>query len=48
VNPDARTVRIHRLDGAGTILGENDELTGEDVVPGFRCAIRELFQPALR
>jgi Uma2 family endonuclease len=43
VNPEARTVTVHRLRGAGTVLRENDELGGEDVVLGFSCRIGELF-----
>jgi Uma2 family endonuclease len=44
-NPQARTVQVHRLRGAGTILRENDALDGEDVMPGFRCRVGELFLP---
>jgi len=47
VHPDARTVEIHRPDSPGTILRENDELSGEDVLPGFRCAVRDLFVPVV-
>jgi Uma2 family endonuclease len=43
INPQHHTVRIHRLDGTIQQLGEADELTGEDVIPGFRCPVRELF-----
>jgi Uma2 family endonuclease len=49
VNPVARTVRVHRPDGPGATLRADDELTGGEVLPGFRCLIRELFilpQPA--
>ena len=45
VNPQTRTIRVHRMQGAGTILGESGDLDGEDVLPGFRCRIAELFQP---
>jgi Uma2 family endonuclease len=45
VNPEARMVRIHRAQSTGTILREQDELDGEDVLPGFRCPVRELFLP---
>jgi len=44
VNPMQRTVEVHRAAGAGTILRESDELTGEDVVPGFRCRVADFFQ----
>lgn len=45
VIPPTRTVQIRRLDGSVAEVGEDGELTGEDVVPGFRCSVRELFQP---
>ncbi len=45
INPNSRTVRIHRGDGSVRYLYEDDELSGEDVVPGFRCAVRELLPP---
>jgi Uma2 family endonuclease len=43
IHPPTRTVRVHRLDGTITDLTEADELSGEDILPGFRCAVRELF-----
>ncbi len=43
VNPRFRTVVVHRRQGQGTVLREGDELTGEEVIPGFRCQVRELF-----
>jgi Uma2 family endonuclease len=46
INPVARTVRIHRANGTIGLLREQDELDGEDVLPGFRCPVRELFPPA--
>jgi Uma2 family endonuclease len=45
INPDARTVKVHRQTDVGVILRESDELTGEDVLPGFSCAVSELFLP---
>jgi Uma2 family endonuclease len=44
VNPDTRTVRIHRLDGSISGLHETDELSGEDVLPGFACPVAALFE----
>jgi Uma2 family endonuclease len=44
VNPDARTVRIHRADRTITGLHEGDELSGEDVLPGFACKVAEIFE----
>jgi Uma2 family endonuclease len=43
VSPRKRTVTVHRANGTSSIFHENDELTGEQVVPGFRCQVRELF-----
>jgi Uma2 family endonuclease len=45
VNPQTRTVEVHRPQTTGTILRENDDLDGEDVLPGFRCRIADLFRP---
>jgi Uma2 family endonuclease len=43
VNPATHAVRVHRADGTVTDFGENDEITGEAVIPGFRCHVREFF-----
>jgi Uma2 family endonuclease len=43
VNPNSRTVRIHRADGSVAYLREDEELSGEDVIPGFRCRVREFL-----
>jgi Uma2 family endonuclease len=43
IHPKSRTVRIYRSDGTESVLHENDELSGEDVIPGFQCLVRELF-----
>jgi Uma2 family endonuclease len=45
VDPEIRTVVIHRADGSVSKLRENDELTGENVVQGFRCKVADLFPP---
>ncbi len=45
INPRLRLVRVYRADGSLSQLGEGDELPGEDVLPGFRCPVRELFSP---
>lgn len=44
VDPDRATVTIHRPDGSVSTLGEADELDGADVLPGFRCAVKDIFQ----
>ncbi|GMU23802.1 MAG: hypothetical protein AMXMBFR13_38800 [Phycisphaerae bacterium] len=43
VNPRRRTVTIRRPGVRAEILKESDQLTGEDVVPGFSCTVGELF-----
>jgi Uma2 family endonuclease len=48
ISPESRTVRVHRPDSSDTRLHEDDELTGEDVIPGFRCRVGDLFLPAMQ
>jgi len=43
INPEARTVRIHRRDRSVSWLREEDELSGEDILPGFHCRVSALF-----
>jgi Uma2 family endonuclease len=43
INPNSRIARIYRNDGSGVVLHEDDELSGEDVIPGFRCPLREIL-----
>ena len=43
VDPRRATIHVYRADGSLSILGENDSLDGEDVLPGFVCAVREVF-----
>jgi Uma2 family endonuclease len=45
VSPTARTVRVLRLNGTTTTLREGDELSGEDVIPGFACPVSSIFPP---
>lgn len=43
INPRRCSVRVHRADGAEIILHEQDELSGEQIVPGFHCRVGDLF-----
>ena len=43
VNPETRTVLIYRADGSIQGLREADELAGEQILPGFRCRVGDLF-----
>jgi Uma2 family endonuclease len=43
IYPELRKVKVLRRDGSSSELREDDELSGEDVVPGFRCPVREIL-----
>jgi Uma2 family endonuclease len=43
VNPERRWVSVHRNNGTTNRLLEGDELTGEEVLPGFRVRVGDLF-----
>ena len=43
VNPEMCTVQVYRADGTTGRFREHDELSGEDVLPGFRCKVDDLF-----
>ncbi len=45
VYPNVRTVRIIRGDGSTATLREGDDLSGEDVIPGFTCPVSSIFPP---
>jgi Uma2 family endonuclease len=39
----SRQVMVYRADGTINRLREDDELSGEDVIPGFRCRVRDIL-----
>lgn len=43
IEPELRIVDVYRKSGINSRLREGDELLGEDVLPGFRCKVAELF-----
>ena len=45
VNPQTQTVAVHRAEGIGAILRASDELSGEELLPGFRCPVSDFFRP---
>lgn len=45
VNPQQRTVTVHRPGGHASILKADDTLSGEEVIPGFTCRVGDLFTP---
>jgi len=44
VDPDQQTVTVCHSPSAVTTLIAHEELSGEDVVPGFTCRVAELFE----
>jgi Uma2 family endonuclease len=50
LDPEDRTVTVWREGRLPHVVGGNEELTGEDVLPDFRCSVAEFFampgQPA--
>jgi Uma2 family endonuclease len=42
IDPASKTVVVHTSEGAHT-FGENDTLTGGDVLPGFTLPVRDIF-----
>ncbi len=43
ISPKAETVTVYRADRSAVKLHDADELSGEDVLPEFRCKVSELF-----
>lgn len=43
VDPRKHTISARRPDGTSAELGDDQELDGEDVLPGFRLPLHELF-----
>jgi Uma2 family endonuclease len=45
VNPERRTVDVHRTNRPVMTLNDADTLDGLDTLPGFRCRVGEVFEP---
>jgi Uma2 family endonuclease len=43
IYPEARKARVFRIDGPPAVLAEEDELRGENIIPGFRCPLSEIL-----
>src|SRR5206468_8692837 len=43
IEPELRAVTVCRAGRQPQVLKEAEELTGEDVLPGFRCRVGDLF-----
>jgi Uma2 family endonuclease len=48
ISPEYKTVTIYQSPTQVSILTEADELISGEIVPGFRCRLRELFQTPTR
>ena len=44
IDPKTRTVTVYRSRQDVCILGEAEEITGGDVLPGFSCRVGEFFE----
>jgi len=43
LDPDSRTVSVHRADQSVTVYNGLQDLTGEPELPGFRIVVRHFF-----
>jgi len=43
VDPRRAEVHVYRRDGTLSVVGADGALDGEDVLPGFTCPVRQLF-----
>jgi Uma2 family endonuclease len=43
IDPENEIAYVHRKDGSVTKFKRDDELSGEDVLNGFRCKLADLF-----
>ena len=48
VSPEHKTVTVYHSPLQVTILTEEDELTCEELLPGFSCRLREIFRSPAR
>ncbi|MCC6931013.1 MAG: Uma2 family endonuclease [Gemmatimonadaceae bacterium] len=44
IDPKRRAAFVYRADGSISFVGEQGALEGEDVLPGWRCALEELLR----
>jgi Uma2 family endonuclease len=43
IDPERRVARVYRENGDAAIVPAGDSLDGEDVIPGFSCALSQVF-----
>ena len=44
IDPDRLEARVHRRDGTLSLLDSHAAFDGEDVLPGFRCPLRDILE----
>ncbi len=48
ISPEYKTITLYRSPSQAITLFEDEELVSEELLPGFRCAIRDLFKQPRR
>jgi len=43
IDPESRTVTVYRRDRGPVVVRDNEELTGDDVLPDFQCKVADFF-----
>ncbi len=43
LRPRRKSIEVHRASGNITLLSVSGDLSGEDVLPGFKVAVAEIF-----
>jgi Uma2 family endonuclease len=43
IDPDARDVTVYRAGAGSYVVEAGQEITGDDVLPDFRCRVAEFF-----
>jgi len=43
IDPERRLARVYRHDGSETSISEEEQLVGEDVLPGFYCRLGSIL-----
>ena len=46
INPNSRIATVYQKDGLIVEVDDQNELSGEDVLPGFRCRLADVLPPA--
>lgn len=44
IDPERKMAEVHRANGSVNMLGDDANLDGESVLPGFSCRLAEVFE----